>query len=91
MLDTLNLWTLKHPVVSQRGAKSCPLTLEDGTAVIIQLGSKDSPVTSPFGASSYGDEATPRKTIEFSLDPERAQAWDGVTSAATYRRILKDS
>ena len=79
MLDQLNQWTLKDPIVSQRGAKSCPLTHEDGTAVVVQLGSKDAPVASPFGASSYGDEASVRKTIEFSLDPERAQAWDAVT------------
>ena len=79
MLNHLNQWTLKDPIVSQRGAKSCPLTHEDGTAVIIQLGTKDAPVASPFGASSYGDEASVRKTIEFSLDPERAQAWGAVT------------
>ncbi len=79
MLSQLNQWTLKDPIVSQRGAKSCPLTHEDGTAVLIQLGTKDAPVASPFGASSYGDEASVRKTIEFSLDPERAQAWGAVT------------
>jgi len=79
MLEPLNQWTLKDPIVSQRGAKSCPLTHEDGTSVIVQLGTKAAPVASPFGASSYGDEASVRKTIEFSLDPERAQAWDAVT------------
>ncbi len=78
MLEPLNQWTLKDPIVSQRGAKSCPLTLDDGTAVIVQLGSKAAPVSSPFGASSYGDEASVRKTLEFSLEPEQAQFWDGV-------------
>ncbi len=79
MLEPLNQWTLKDPIVSQRGAKSCPLTLDDGTAVIVQLGSKAAPVSSPFGASSYGDEASVRKTLEFSLEPEQAQFWDSVT------------
>ena len=78
MLDQLNQWTLKDPIVSQRGAKSCPLTLEDGTSVIVQLGTKESPVTSPFGASSYGDEASVRKTLEFSLEPDDANAWHRV-------------
>jgi len=80
MLDALSQWTLKDPIVSQRGAKSCPLTLDDGTAVIVHLGSTDAPVTSPFGASSYGDEASVRKTLEFSLDPDQVQAWDAVTN-----------
>ncbi len=79
MLNQLNQWTLKDPIVSQRGAKSCPLTLADGAAVTVQLGSKNAPVTSPFGASSYGDEASVRKTLEFSLDAEQAQEWETVS------------
>ena len=78
MLETLNEWSLKDPIVSQRGAKSCPLARDDGTAVIVQLGSVDAPVSSPFGASSYGDETSVRKTLEFSISPEQAQFWEGV-------------
>jgi len=78
MLDTLERWTLKDPLTSQRGAKSCPITLDDGSAVIVQLGSKHAPVTSPFGASSFGDDSCPRKTIEFSLESDRTREWDAV-------------
>jgi len=78
MLDTLARWTLKDPLTSQRGAKSCPIALDDGSAVIVRLGSKDAPITSPFGASCFGDETCPRKTIEFSLEPERTSEWDAV-------------
>ena len=78
MLDTLERWTLKDPLTSQRGAKSCPITLDDGSAVIVQLGSKHVPITSPFGATSYGDDSCARMTIEFSLESDRTRDWDAV-------------
>ena len=46
------------------------------------LGTKDLPVRSPFGASSYGDEASTRKTIEFSLEPDQIIEWEQVTKWA---------
>jgi hypothetical protein len=60
---------LALPLVSARGAKSCALT--DGTAkCILSVGSRDSLLTTPFGASSFGEEQTQRKTIEFRLPPQ---------------------
>jgi hypothetical protein len=60
---------LALPLVSARGAKSCALT--DGPAkYILSVGSKDSLLTTPFGASSFGEEQTQRKTIEFRLPPQ---------------------
>jgi hypothetical protein len=50
------------------------------------LGTKDSPVRSPFGASSYGDEASTRKTLEFTLTDEQRTEWEQV--AAWARRYL---
>ena len=57
---------LSEPFVSARGAKSCALTL-DGHKHIVTLGSRSDLLTTPFGASSFGDDATTRKTIEFRL------------------------
>ena len=81
MLTTLKDWTLKDPIVSQRGAKSCPLECR-GSSVYTQIGTRESPVTSPFGASSYNDEGSTRKTIEFSLEPEHHEEWIAVASWA---------
>ena len=60
---------LSEPFVSARGAKSCALTI-DGHKHIVTLGSRSDLLTTPFGASSFGDEATTRKSIEFRLAPD---------------------
>ena len=57
---------LSEPFVSARGAKSCALT-RDGQKQIVTIGHKGDLLTTPFGASSFGDDATTRKTIEFRL------------------------
>ena len=66
MINTSNL-ILKDPQISARGAKSCPILNAQGNKVFFNLGSKSEPVSSPFGATSFNDEATSRKTIEFNL------------------------
>ena len=60
---------LSEPFVSARGAKSCALTI-DGRKHIVTLGSRSDLLTTPFGASDFGDDATTRKTIEFRLAPD---------------------
>jgi hypothetical protein len=60
---------LSEPFVSARGAKSCALT-RDGQKHIATIGSRGELLTTPFGASSFGDDATTRKTIEFRLAPD---------------------
>jgi hypothetical protein len=60
---------LALPVVSARGAKSCALT--DGPAkCILTVGSRDNLLSTPFGATSFGEEQTNRKTIEYRLPPQ---------------------
>ena len=68
-------WQLRDCTVSARGAKSCALTKANNERVIVNLGSKAEPVRTPFGATSFGDEATARRTIEFSLNPEQVKQW----------------
>ena len=70
MLASLENWALKDAVISTRGAKSCPLenTKCPGCSVTLNIGTADSPLTSPFGATSFGDENTQRKTLELSLE-----------------------
>ena len=68
-------WQLRECTVSARGAKSCALIKANNERVIVNLGSKGQPVRTPFGATSFGDEATARRTIEFSLSPEQVKQW----------------
>ena len=72
MITTSNL-ILKDPQISARGAKSCPILNAQGDKVTFKLGSKSEPVSSPFGATSFNEEATSRKTIEFNLTPEQEE------------------
>ena len=72
MINTSNL-ILKDPQISARGAKSCPLLDDKDCKVYITIGSKDKPVSTPFGATSFNDEATSRKTIEFNLTEEQEE------------------
>ena len=53
---------LAEPIVSSRGAKSNALS-NTGVKFVHTVGSREEPHTSPFGASSFGDEQTTRKTI----------------------------
>ena len=63
-------YALADAQISARGAKSCALTDKAGK-VTFYLGSSDAPVTSPFGATCYGDESGPRKTLELRLSPNQ--------------------
>ena len=87
MLASLETWALKDAVISTRGAKSCPLenTKCPGSSVTLNIGTADSPVSSPFGATSFGDENTQRKTLELSMEPCHTPQWDAINSwAKTY-------
>ena len=68
-------WQLRDCTVSARGAKSCALFKPPNEKVVLSLGSKASPMRTPFGATSFADEATARRTIEFSLSPEQHKMW----------------
>ena len=72
MINTTNL-ILKDPQISARGAKSCPILNAQGEKVYFNLGNKSKPVSTPFGATSFNDEATSRKTIEFNLTEEQEE------------------
>jgi hypothetical protein len=76
---------IAEPVVSSRGAKSCALT-NNGSKFVLTLGSRTEPLTTPFGAQSFQNEATNRKSIEFRLPAgELTDYWDAFDAwAVTY-------
>ena len=90
MFDSLETWALKDAVISTRGAKSCPLESSKcpGCSVTLNIGTVDSPLTSPFGATSFGDENTQRKTLELSLGSDHIPQWDAVNEWA--KRYIVD-
>ena len=57
---------LAEPAVSARGAKTCALTAA-GTKLVLNVGSREDPLSTPFGATSFGEEQTERKTVDFRL------------------------
>ena len=67
---------LADPVVSSRGAKSCALS-NNGAKYVLPLGSRAEPLSTPFGAQSFNDESTNRKSIEFRLPVGATDFWDG--------------
>jgi hypothetical protein len=68
---------LADAVVNHRGAKSCALSRPDGSKFVNIVGSRQDPVTTPFGASSFNDENAVRKTLEIRLPAECVDFWDG--------------
>lgn len=65
-------FSLAEPQISARGAKSCTLSGKDGK-VIFALGDRTTPASTPFGASTYGDDVSQRKTLELRLTDAQAQ------------------
>ncbi len=57
---------LAEPIVSSRGAKASALS-NGGVKFAHTIGSRDMPLTPPFGASSFGDDVTTRKSIEYRI------------------------
>jgi hypothetical protein len=75
---------IAEPVVSSRGAKTCALT-DNGAKLTHTLGSRTESVTTPFGAQSFQNEVTNRKSIEFRLPAGDTDYWDAFDSwAVTY-------
>ena len=58
---------LRDATISARGAKSCQLVNSKNEKVYLNLGSKNEPLSTPFGATNFGGEETARRTLEFSL------------------------
>ncbi len=74
VLDPVNIlsdrfvgYKIGEVLTNGKGAQSARVE-SYGQPVIFNLGDREQPVLSPFGATSFGDEVNPRLTIEFWLD-----------------------
>ena len=72
MLTNTKSWIVRDAVISSRGAKSCQIEHTDPDAggdskIKFNIASKELPSKSPFGATTYNNEISSQKTIEFNL------------------------
>ena len=81
-------WIVRDAVISSRGAKSCavehakPDAGTDGK-IRVTLGSKETPTTTPFGATTFNGEEAAQRTIEFNLSDDEVEQFRGVTEWLT--------
>ena len=75
-------WHIGEIQTSARGVKSASLTA-DGQPIYAQLTWQAEPLTTPFGAGSFGNEETTRKTIDFRCTPELQAFLEGLDTWAT--------
>ena len=59
-------FALADATISGRGAKTCSFSAS-GAKHVLTIGSRGEPLSTPFGATSYGEEQTDRKTVDFRL------------------------
>ena len=87
-------WQLGEVQTSSKGVRSASLTA-DGRPIFLQLTPQAEPLTTPFGASSFNNEETNRKTLDFRVTPEleeflhRLDAWACLYLADNSERLFK--
>ncbi len=74
-MDRFAYYQISDPTINAKGAKSCKLE-SNGAQVIFNLGDRDTPAVSPFGATIYGDDVTSRQNIEVRLNDEQLTIWE---------------
>ena len=94
MIFATESFELAEAQVSARGAKTCTLSGKDGK-VLFKLGGNREPVSTPFGATTFNEEPTTRKTIDFRLTEAQAEefqaldAWAHAYLEANSERLFK--
>ena len=88
VLDPVNIisdrfvgYKIGEVLVNGKGAKSARVE-SYGQPTIFNLGDREQPVISPFGAKSLGDEVNPRLTIEFKLNENPEAHWNAFRKSA---------
>ena len=78
-----NLWIVRDPQISSRGAKSCqiehtkPEAGSDGK-IRLNVGSIEQPTKTPFGATTFDGQESAQKTIEFNLSEVEVEKFKGI-------------
>ena len=78
-----DLWIVRDPQISTRGAKSCQIEHTKPEAgsdnrIRFNVGSKELPTKTPFGATTYDGQESIQKTIEFNISDEEVEVFRGI-------------
>ena len=78
-----DLWIVRDPQISTRGAKSCQIEHTKPEAgsdngIRFNVGSKELPTKTPFGATTYDGQESIQKTIEFNISDEEVDVFRGI-------------
>ena len=95
-------WIVRDPQISTRGAKSCQIEHakpEPGSdsRIRINVGSKEHPSKTPFGATTFDGQESSQKTIEFNISDTEVENFNTIVSwlaaylASNSERIFKKS
>ena len=71
------MYSLGDVQTSSKGIRSAPLTDATGSSVFI-VACADKPLSAPFGASAYNDQAAPRKNICFRCSDEIGRQFESI-------------
>jgi hypothetical protein len=80
--SAVNDFQLQDTQTSGRGAKTATLLGCNGSKVMYSIGAGGAPTCTPFGASTYNDEATARKTLDLRVDDEEAEFFQSLDTWA---------
>ena len=87
-------WQLGEIQTSSKGVNSASLTA-DGQPIYVQLTSQSDPLSTPFGAITFNNEASTRLSIDFRCTPElqsfleRVDSWACGYLADNSERLFK--
>jgi hypothetical protein len=74
LADRFVAYKIGEVQVNSKGAKSARVE-NDGQQMIFNLGDRENPVLSPFGATTFNDELNSRQPVEFILDEKQEAHW----------------
>ena len=83
MLTNTNDWIVRDPQISSRGAKSCQVEYAStencaDSKIRFNIGNKEQPTKTHFGATTFNNEESAQKTIEFNLTDEEVTLFQNV-------------
>jgi hypothetical protein len=80
--SSVNDFQLQDTQTSGRGAKTATLLGCNGGKVMYSIGAGGTPATTPFGASTYNDEVSTRKTLDLRIDENEAEFFQALDAWA---------
>jgi hypothetical protein len=87
--SSVNDFQLQDTQTSSRGAKTATLLGCNGGKVMYSIGAGGAPTSTPFGASTYNDEVSTRKTLDLRVDENEAEFFQALDVCKNSERLFK--